>query len=188
MKKFNLRRCATTALLLPFLLSISACSTMKTNQLPPLATVPHVDLDRFMGDWYVQGIIPWFVERNNVGTMDIYKMRPDGRIDITYVFHKKTLDAPQQTMHAVGTVFNKETNAEWRVQFIWPFKAPFLVIYLDDEYQTTAIGHPGRDLLWIMSRTSVLEEATYQKILQSVAAQGYDISRVERVPQRQPAE
>ena len=24
----------------------------------PLATVPHVDLGRFMGDWYVQGHIP----------------------------------------------------------------------------------------------------------------------------------
>lgn len=159
---------------------------MNKEKLPPLATVPRVDLDRYMGDWYVQGIIPWFVEKNNVGTMDIYKMRPDGRIDITYVFHKKNFDAPRKTMQAVGTVFNKETNAEWRVQFLWPFQAPFLVIYLDEDYQTTAIGYPDRSLLWIMSRVPVLDDKTYQKILSAVEAQGYDISRVERVPQRVP--
>jgi len=186
MKFTKLRYPAFVVFLLPPALFISACSTMNNKQLPPLATVPHVDLQRFMGDWYVQGIIPWFVERNNVGTMDIYKLRPDGRIDITYVFHKKSLDAPQKTMRAVGTVFNKETNAEWRVQFLWPFQAPFLVIYLDHDYQTTAIGHPGRDLLWIMSRDPVLATETYDKVLKSVAAQGYDTSRVERVPQRGP--
>jgi apolipoprotein D and lipocalin family protein len=186
MKLSFLRRLVYSAFLLPLIFALSACSTMNKPQLPPLATVPYVDLERFMGDWYVQGIIPWFVERNNVGTMDIYAMRPDGRIDISYVFHKKSLDAPRQTMRAVGTVFNKDTNAEWRVQFLWPFQAPFLVIYLDEEYQTTAIGHPDRNLLWIMSREPVLAQEKYDRILRAVAAQGYDVSRVERVPQRVP--
>jgi len=187
MNKFRIFIYPATALICLAILALSACATMKRDRLPPLSTVPHVDLERFMGDWYVQGIIPWFVEKNNVGTMDIYTLRPDGRIDITYAFHKKSLDARRQTMRAVGTVFNKETNAEWRVQFIWPFQAPFLVIYLDEEYETTAIGHPGRDLLWIMSRQPQLDADSYEKILRSVEEQGYDISRVERVPQPSPA-
>lgn len=170
--------------------SLTACATStKTaetsgKKIPPLATVPYVDMERFMGDWYVQGIIPWVVERGNVGTMDIYHLRPDGRIDVTYAFHKGSLDAPRREMRAVARVFNKETNAEWRVRFIWPFEAAFLVIDLDDAYQTTAIGHPSRNLLWIMSRQPVLDDATYQAILDRVAAQHYDVSRVERVPQR----
>ena len=68
-----------TALLLATL-ALAACST--TPKLPPLRTVDHLDLQRFMGDWYVIGTIPWFVEKNNVGTMDIYKLRPDGKIDL----------------------------------------------------------------------------------------------------------
>ncbi len=62
------------------------CGCMTTSKPAPLRTVNHVDLPRFMGDWYVIGTIPWMVEKNNVGTMDIYKMRPDGRIGITYAF------------------------------------------------------------------------------------------------------
>jgi lipocalin len=85
---------------------LTGCSITGTKQ-PPMKTVAHVDLPRFMGAWYVIGTIPWFVERDNVGTMDIYRMRPDGKIDITYVFHKKELSAKREEMHAVGTVVDK---------------------------------------------------------------------------------
>jgi apolipoprotein D and lipocalin family protein len=81
------------------------CGCMSTpTKKAPLKTVDYVDLPRFMGDWYVIGTIPWIVEKNNVGTMDIYKMRSDGRIDITYAFHRKNLSAERKEMHAIGTV------------------------------------------------------------------------------------
>lgn len=151
---------------------------------PPLRTVSHVDLPRFMGDWYVIGMIPWIVEKDNVGTMDVYTPRPDGRIDVRYVFHKKSLDAPRQEMKAVATVVDTKTNAEWAVQFLWPFKAPYLVIDLSPDYRQTVIGHPSRNLVWIMSRERSMSEVDYKAILQRLAAQGYDTSRIVRVPQK----
>ncbi len=137
-----------------------------------------------MGPWYVIGMIPWFVEKDNVGTMDIYEPRADGKIDIRYVFHKKSLDAPQQELKALGRVVDRKTNAEWAVQFIWPFWAPYLVIYLSEDYRHTVIGHPSRDLVWIMSRDREMSEARYAKILASLAAQGYDTTRIVKVPQK----
>jgi apolipoprotein D and lipocalin family protein len=166
-------------------LALSACSTAPVQ--PPLRTVPYVDLPRFMGDWFVIGTIPWFVERDNVGTMDIYKPRPDGRIDITYAFHKKSLDAPRREMKAVAEVVDKETNARWAVQFLWPFKAPFLVIDLDPGYTRTTIGYPDRSLIWIMARTPQIPESEYSAALAAAAAQGYDTSRIVRVPQKPAA-
>jgi len=166
-------------------LALSACSTAPVQ--PPLRTVPYVDLPRFMGDWFVIGTIPWFVERDNVGTMDIYKPRPDGRIDITYAFRKKSLDAPRREMKAVAEVLDKETNARWAVQFLWPFKAPFLVIDLDPDYSRTTIGYPDRSLIWIMARTPQIPESEYNAALTAAAAQGYDTSRIVRVPQKPAA-
>ena len=160
------------------------CGCMTTAQKKaPLKTVDHVDLARFMGDWYVIGTIPWIVEKNNVGTMDIYKMRPDGRIDITYAFHKKDLSAKRQEMYAIGTVLDKQSNARWGVQFFWPFKAPYLVIDLAPDYSTTTIGYPSRDLIWIMARTPTLSESVYQSLLKNASSQGYDIQRIVKVPQ-----
>lgn len=161
---------------------LTGCSTM--SKQPPLQTVDYVDLDRFMGPWYVIGTIPWFVERDNVGTMDIYEPRADGKIDIRYVFHKKSLDAPQQEWKALGRVVNRKTNAEWAVQFIWPFWAPYPVIYLSEDYRYTVVGHPSRNLVWIMSRDREISEADYEMILSSLAAQGYDTTRIVRVPQK----
>lgn len=161
---------------------LTSCSITGTRQ-PPLKTAAHVDLPRFMGAWYVIGTIPWFVERDNVGTMDIYRMRSDGKIDITYVFHKKELSAKREEMHAVGTVIDRKSNATWGVQFLWPFQAPYLVIDLSSDYGTTIIGHPSRDLIWIMARTPTIPETTYQALLKSAASQGYDANRIVKVPQ-----
>ena len=169
-------------LLLFSILLLAACSTAPKR--PPLETVKRVDLQRFMGSWYVIGTIPWLVEKNNVGTMDIYEMRKDGKIDIRYVFHKKLLDAPRREMRAVGRVVNKESNARWAVQFIWPFEAPYLVIGLSDDYERCVIGHPSRDLVWIMSRKPVMSDAEFDRTLRDLAKMGYDPKRIVRVPQK----
>jgi len=174
---------ALFAILLCSVVLLSGCMSAPSKKAP-LKTVDHVDLSRFMGDWYVIGTIPWIVEKNNVGTMDIYRMRPDGRIGITYAFHKKDLSAKRQEMHAIGTVIDKQSNARWGVQFIWPFKAPYLVIDLAPDYSTTTIGYPSRDLIWIMARTPTLPESTYQELLKRAAGQGYDINRIVKVPQK----
>jgi apolipoprotein D and lipocalin family protein len=115
--------------------------------------------------------------------MDIYRMRSDGRIDITYAFHKKELSAPRKEMHAVGKILDRQSNARWGVQFLWPFQAPYLVIDLAPDYSTTIIGYPSRDLIWIMARTPTLSETTYQSLLQKAAHQGYDVWRIVKVPQ-----
>jgi len=163
------------------LLVLSGCAATTTK--PPLQTVDHVDINRFMGEWYVIGTIPWFVEKNNVGTMDIYRMRPDGRIGITYAFRKKALSARREEMHAVGTILDTKSNARWGVQFLWPFQAPYLVIDLSPDYSTTIIGYPSRDLIWIMARTPTLPEANYRSLLNKAADQGYEIRRIVKVPQ-----
>lgn len=171
-----------------FLGAFVGCAHLRSNpksmsHVPPLPTVAKVDLERFMGDWYVQGIIPWFFERGNVGTMDIYERLPDGRIAVTYAYRKGSLSAPLRKLRAVAHVYNKETQAEWRVQFFWPIAVPFLIVDLDPSYQTTVIGHPSRNFVWIMSRQPILDDASYQAILKRLADLHYDISRIERIPQ-----
>lgn len=160
------------------MLGFSGCASV-----PPPRTVEHLDLDRFMGDWYVIAYFPWFAERGHVNTMDIYSKRPDGKIDVTYAFRRGSLQAPRQEWKAKAWVYNPETNAHWKIQFLWPFAADFLVLDVAPDYRYTVIGEPTRKLLWIMSRTPTLPEADYQGILQRLAAQGYDLSRLERVLQ-----
>jgi apolipoprotein D and lipocalin family protein len=70
------------------------------------------------------------------------------------------------------------------MQFIWPIKADYRIVYVSDAYDRTIIGRQARDYVWIMARTPEIEQAEYQALLEIVERQGYDISQVRRVPQR----
>jgi apolipoprotein D and lipocalin family protein len=174
-------RSSTLGLLLLSLLSLASCTSMKPA---PLQTVPQVDLNRYVGDWFVFAHIPYSLEKGKVGTLDRYALRPDGKMDNIFLFRRGSLDAPLEQWKGVAWVHNKSTNAEWRVQFVWPLRVPYLIIDLDPDYQWSVIGYPNRKLAWVLSRKPVLDEATYRGILERMAQQGYDTRLLVKVPQR----
>jgi apolipoprotein D and lipocalin family protein len=161
---------------------ITACATND----PSRAIDRKIDLPRFMGGWYVIASIPIFLERGGHNGIESYRLKPDGSIDTTYVFRKGSFDGPIKKFNPTGFVHNRETNAEWRMQFVWPFRAAYLIIYLDDSYQRTIIGVPDRSYVWIMSRTPEIPDAEYQQLVKFLTSEGYDVSKLERVPQRWP--
>jgi apolipoprotein D and lipocalin family protein len=46
------------------------------------------------------------------------------------------------------------------------------------------IGRNKRDYVWIMARTPQIPEADYQRLLTELTAQGYDLKKLRKVPQR----
>ena len=159
----------------------AGCTTMSTRSMAPLETVPFVDLPRFMGDWYVHGYTPILVDGDAYNSLEQYAMNADGTIAVTYSFNDGGFDGERKTYTPKGFIRNTETNAEWGMQFIWPFKATYLVIYLDDTYQTTIIGVPNRRYAWIMSRTPQMDDPTYASLLIFLQERGYDTTEIQRV-------
>jgi len=73
-------------------------------------------------------------------------------------------------------VHDHETNAEWRMQFVWsPFEAAYLIVYLDHEYKKTIIGVPDWENVWIMARDPQMSEDEYQPMPSHAASLGYDV-------------
>jgi len=163
-------------------MTVSACSTSTQ-----LHTVPQVDLDRFMGDWYVIANIPTFIERDAYNAVESYELVGEKRVDTTFRFNKGAFDGPVKTYRPTGFVSKNPSNAIWGMQFIWPIKADYRVIYLNEDYTQTVIGRNKLDYVWIMARTQAIPEADYTNIVKFIAEQGYDASRIRAVPQRQPA-
>ena len=60
------------------------------------------------------------------------------------------------------------------MQFIWPIKADYRVVYLDPDYQTTIIGRNKRDYLWIMSRDPDLPREHLELLIEMAVQLGYD--------------
>jgi apolipoprotein D and lipocalin family protein len=149
--------------------------------IPP---VDQVDLPRFMGDWYVIAHIPTFVEKDAYDAVETYALREDGKVQTTYRQRKGGFDAPVETMRPVGTVRPGTGNAVWGMQFVWPIKAEYVIVHVDDAYQQTIIGRSKRDYVWVMARTPTIPDADYDAHVARLRELGYDVSKLRRVPQR----
>jgi len=176
----HIHRAARHGLMLAGLVLLAGCQSAPTK--PPLQTVPLVELPRFMGDWYLVGHIPTQVEKDAHNAVESYQLNADGSIDTTFTFNDDAPDGPVKKFNPKGFVHNTATNAEWRMQFAWPVKADYKIVYLDDNYQEAIIGRDQRDYVWLLARTPAISSTDYDALLTRVRSMGYDINRLRRVP------
>ncbi len=173
-------------------LMLSACSA---SDLPPLrGTEQTVDLERFMGPWYVIASIPidipflpMFSEKGAHNGIESYRLTDDGTIETTYTFRQDSFDGPERVMTPRARSANPPVNSEWKMKFKWYLPgSDYLILRVDPEYQRTVIGVPNRRYVWIMSRTPTMPEAEYADLVSWLATTGHDTAKLERVPQRWP--
>ena len=171
-----------TGLVLVFMVSLlmlGGCATTRT-----LPTVDYVNIDRFMGDWFVIAHIPAWVESDAYNAVESYERVDADTIQTTYTFREGGFDGEKEIMRPVGTIRNTETNAEWGMQFIWPIQAEYLITYVNEDYSITIVSRSKRDYVWIMAREPEIPETKYRELVNIVREQGYDISELRRVPQQ----
>jgi apolipoprotein D and lipocalin family protein len=163
-------------------LMISACRSVPEESI---RTADKVDLERFMGDWYVVANIPTWLEQGAHNAVESYELTPEGHVATRFRFRDGGFDGPVKVYEPTGFV-RDASNAVWGMQFFWPIRAEYLVLFVDEDYQRTVIGRSKRDYVWLMARTPELSEADYAELVEVVAAAGYDPKQLQRVPQRWP--
>ena len=156
---------------------LSACS----SNLPAIAPLPDVELERFTGRWYVHGSIPTLLERNAYNAVEHYAHPEGNRIATTFTFNAGALDGPPKTYTSTGFV-NKKVAAKWGMQFIWPFRAEYLIAYLDEAYSQAIVARSKRDFVWIMTRSPEISEQAYARLVERVVAMGYDVTKLRQIP------
>jgi len=171
------------ALALVAVVGLAGCSAPRH---PPIPVVGHVDLPRFMGDWYVIANIPTFVEEGAHNAVESYRLADDGTIDTTFTFRADSFDGKAKRYTPRGFVLDRESNAVWGMQFFWPVKGDYRIVHVNDDYSRTVIGRDKRDYVWIMARTPSMPEADYEALLRMLAGMGYDTTKIRKVPQRWP--
>lgn len=171
----------TLAVLTWLAVSFSGCLSFRAQE--PIATVLHVDLPRFMGDWHVIANTPTFLEKDAYNAVESYRLNEDGTIATTFTFRKGSFNGRKKRYTPKGFVLDRESNAVWGMRFLWPFKGDFRILYLNEDYTQTVIGRQKRDYVWIMAREPRIPQEDFRAIIQALHGQGYDISKIEMVPQ-----
>ena len=173
------------AVILVTLAWLCACASSFTdkNRLPALVPAEKVELERYYGRWFVIANIPYSAEKGKVGAYVEYVARPDGKIDDLYFFRKLDFSKEIKQWTGIAWVIDRTSNAAWKAQFIWPFSFDYIILAVAPDYSWAIVGHPSRDLAWIFGRKATVPEPLYQELLGKLQAQGYDATRLKRVPQ-----
>ena len=175
-----------SALLSSTLLTLGGTGCMH-SEYDQFKLVPKVDLEKYMGRWYVLAHSPNRIENEAYNSVEHYALRDDGDVDITFTFREGGFDGEEEVITQHGYVIDRDSNAEWRVSPFWPLKLPFLVIGLEaEEYRYTVIAGPNRDWLWIMARDTQLPAEDWKEIETLVRDQAFDFDSLRRVPHRWP--
>lgn len=160
----------------------TGCATTTTERLklPPLETVPYVDLNRYLGTWYEIAAFPQSFQRGCTATTATYSLRPDGEIDVLNRCRKDSVDGPEKSAKGRARVVDTATNARLEVSFFRPFWGDYWVLDLGVDYEYSVVGHPSRDYLWILARKPTMEPELYDAIVRRLAARGYEVERLVR--------
>ena len=178
------RLCAPIAALV-----LAGCGTTATERLglPPLRTVPRVELERYAGTWFEIASFPQRFQRGCTATSATYALRADGGVDVVNRCRKDSPDGPEKVARGRARVVDGGTNARLEVSFFRPFWGDYWIVELGDDCGWAAVGHPSRDYLWILARTPTLSPDLYGAILRRLEAQGYETARLVRTVHRAEA-
>jgi apolipoprotein D and lipocalin family protein len=167
-------------------LCLGLCALTASAQTPaPLNTVPSVDVPRYMGTWYEIAKYPnWFQKKCASSTSAHYSLQADGQVQV--LNRCKTANGEWSEALGQARQLGRANSPRLQVRFApaWLSFIPMVwgnywIIDLDPQYQWVVVSEPSREYLWILSRTPELPAATYQGLLDKLAANGFDLQRIQ---------
>jgi apolipoprotein D and lipocalin family protein len=158
--------------------------TLMTLPAQPLETVPSVDLEKYAGTWYEIAAYPQRFQRGCHSTTATYTLHPKGYVQVENRCRKGSFDGKKSGIRGKAFVEKGYGNARLKVQFFWPFRGKYWIIDLAEDYRYAVVSHPSRKYLWILARNSTMDTRDYEDILRRLKAKGFDLSKLERTPQR----
>ncbi len=161
---------------------LSGCSTFQKTEPVPLAQ--RVDLEKFIGEWYVIASMPTLIDRKAYNATKTYS-RAERGINIHYHFTVDAFDGPERNYNTRAMVDNPGINTDWETGvFPWPFERDYKILHIEPDYSVAVVGHPNRKYLWILSRSKTIEDPVYSDIILYLQNLGWDVGKIRRIPQR----
>jgi len=145
--------------------------------------IENLNLQKFMGRWYVISLIPNWIEEGTTNSYDDYELNEEGTIDITY---RTIKNDKERIIKQEGIIINKDIPSRWEIKFIKPwipfYKAPYEIIILDENYKYMVVGYPDNSFGWIMGRTTSINTDIYNQILEQLSEEfGYSKNDFKKV-------
>lgn len=146
-----------------------------------------IDVQTFMGKWYVIGHIPTFIDKNTANCTETYVWNEaKQQIDVTFSYMDMAR-TKSSTLSQIAKVVNP-SNTEWKLTVPTrlvniPVPAGYLILHCEDDYSACIVGDPSKYVLYIMGRSDKMESATYERMKNISESLGYNRALIKDVPQ-----
>ena len=163
-----------------------------------LESLPTLNLPEYLGTWYQVAWFPNRFQRQCVSdTQATYRDLPDGEVEVLNRCtvadgHTEEIAGVARAAHQRGGAATGDmlAPAQLQVSFLprWLHWLPFgwanyWVIQLAPDGRYAVVSEPGREYLWVLSRTVRLAPADLYTIRSRLAEQGFDVSKLQIHPQ-----
>jgi apolipoprotein D and lipocalin family protein len=163
------------------LITIMVFGSVYSQKVP--SVVATVDLNRYKGTWYEIARLPIYFEKKLKCVTATYSLRDDGKITVLNKGFYITDSQKSTSSEGVAWIPDKNSPAKLKVQFFWPFSGDYWILYLEKDYNYVLVGDPSYKYLWILAREKIMDEQTYNMLLQKAIDNGYDVKPIIRVEQ-----
>jgi apolipoprotein D and lipocalin family protein len=148
----------------------------------PLRVVPHVDLSRYAGLWHEIARLPNRFQEKCAGDVTAhYTLRPDGKIDVLNrcrVEDGRFIEARGVARHADEDRPSSVLEVRFApaiLSFLPQVWGDYQIIVLAPDYSYAVVGAPGREYLWILSRSPQMDAGTYRALVEEARQQGFNV-------------
>ena len=165
-----------------YLIKYLIMTTIIAGTVTAQTNVKSINLEKYSGKWFVIACISTSFDKKWNYVTETYTLNKKGNIDV-YTTYLKPNDTKQRSVRSKGFPDKKSNDTKWKVQFIWPFKADYLIEEIDSNYFYTVVGHPKKKYLYIMNRTGAMGEIQLKEIIERCAKKGYNTSQIHKIQQ-----
>eukprot|EP01034_Spumella_vulgaris_P022640 gene22640-28780_t len=150
---------------------------------PLVAMSTPIDLQAFMGTWYVLASIPTPFEAGASDCVEEYVWSESKqRVNVTFTFTPPDAKSPSQFKQH-GTVQNAPVNTFWAVNpklvgLYLPLGLSYLVLHVASDGAFCLVGVPDRSYLWVMTRS---RPSAFKEVGAGVV-KAYNMSSLEGTP------
>ncbi len=163
---------------------MAADRDMPTSQ-EAVTSIAALDVQRYMGTWYEIAKFPNRFQKKCVGdTQAEYRLKADGNVQV--INRCKLETGAMSEAIGIARQIGAATSAKLKVSFApaWLAFIPavwgnYWVIDLDENYQLAAVSEPGREYLWVLSRTPKVNQKLYEDLLVRLARKCFDVQKLE---------
>jgi len=154
------------------------------SQRMTLRPVDNMEIERFMGPWYIISHIPTLFEKNTYNGIESYELQDDGQIDVTFTFRRGSFDGKERTIRPKAFLKEGAKASEWDIQLLWPFWSDYQILDLDVDYQWTVVGVPNKKYAWIMARKPYMDPRLHSKLVLKLKDSGFNTKKLRMHPQK----